>query len=224
MKRILFVLTNVGTMGDLDKETGFHLPEVAHPYSILKDDFEIEFASIKGGFAHAVGLEDLEKDSVSRAFYLHHKDLFEKTKQLNTLNYTSYDAIFFPGGHGTMWDLPLNKDVSKAIIDIYENKGVIASVCHGPVALVDVTLSNGDFLLKDKKITCFSNDEEESIKYGDTVPFLLETALLNNGAKYEKSDLWQEKVVVDSNIITGQNPASAFTVGAKIKELLDKSN
>jgi len=220
MKRVLFVLTNIDRVGDSNKETGFHLPEVAHPYSILKDDFEIEFASLRGGFAPATGLESLEKDSVSREFYLHKKDLFEKTKQLDSLDYSNYDAIFFPGGHGTMWDFPRNGEIAKAITTVYEKGGVVASVCHGPAALVDVKLSSGEFLLKDKKVTSFSNDEETVIKYDESVPFLLETALVNNGASYEKSPLWQEKVVVDSNIVTGQNPASAFTVGAKMKELL----
>lgn len=220
MKKVLFILTNIDKLGDTKKETGFYLPEAAHPYSVLKDDFDIEFASIKGGFTNAIGLNNLEKDLVSNEFYENNKSLFENTKKLGTLKYSNYDAIFFAGGHGTMWDFPKNEDISNAIREIYENGGVIASVCHGPAALVDVKLSNDEYLLKGKSFTAFSNSEEEAVSHINIVPFLLETALVNNGGKYEKAPLWQEKVVVDSNIITGQNPASAFKVGEMIKELL----
>ena len=223
MKRILFVLTNINILGNTGVKTGFHLPETAHPYSILKDDFIIEFASVNGGPTPAIGLKGLDKDLVSKEFYENHKELYENTKKLNSLNYSDFDAIFFSGGHGTMWDFPQNSDISNAIVKIYEKGGVVASICHGPCALVDVKLSSGEYLVKDKKLTSFSNAEEEAISHTNDVPFLLETALINNGGKYEKATLWQEKVVVDSNIVTGQNPASAFKLGKKIKELL-KSN
>ena len=103
----------------------------------------------------------------------------------------------------------------------YEKGGVIASVCHGPAALVDVKLSNGKYLLSNKKFTSFTNAEEEAINYTNIVPLLLETALINNGGIFEKADLWKRKVIVDSRIITGQNPASAYGVAEELKVLLE---
>ena len=220
MKKIIFVLTNVNDLGTTGKKTGFYLPEVSHPYSVLKNEFEIEFASINGGMCYPEGIDDLENDLVSKEFYVDSKDLFTNTKKLSTLNYSDYDAIFFAGGHGTMWDFPNNEDIHNAIVNIYENGGIVSSVCHGPAALVDVKLSNGKYLLEGKKFTSFSNDEEESISFTDIVPFLVETSLVNNGGLFEKAPLWEEKVVVDSNIVTGQNPASSYKVGEKIKEIL----
>lgn len=220
MKKIIFVLTNTDKLGNTNKETGFYLPEVAHPYEVLKDSFEIEFASILGGEAPISGLENIDSDPVSKSFYENHSDFYKNTKKLSSLNYTDYDAIFFAGGHGTMWDFPKNKDISNAIVSIYENKGVVASVCHGPAALVDVKLSNGQYLLKDKKFSSFTNDEEEAINLTNVVPLLLESALKDNGGIFEKAELWQKKVVVDSNIITGQNPASAYGVAEELKVLL----
>lgn len=221
MKKILFVLTNNNKLGNTNKETGFYLPEVAHPYEILKNSFKIEFASILGGEAPISGLESISSDSVSKKFYENHSDFYKNTKKLNSLNYEDYDAIFFAGGHGTMWDFPKNEDISNAIVTIYEKGGVIASVCHGPAALVDVKLSNGKYLLSNKKFTSFTNAEEEAINCTNIVPLLLETALINNGGIFEKADLWKRKVIVDSRIITGQNPASAYGVAEELKVLLE---
>lgn len=122
----------------------------------------------------------------------------------------------FAGGHGTMWDFADNTELAKITADIYENGGVVGAVCHGPAGLVNVKLSNGKYLVDGKKINAFTNEEETAVKLEKVVPFLLESKLIERGAKFEKSGLWQPHVTVDQRVVTGQNPQSAKGVGEAI--------
>src|SRR5690606_16623658 len=138
----------------------------------------------------------------------------------SSVNPEEYSAIIFAGGHGTMWDFPNTPEVADLSTAIYENGGIVAAICHGPAALVNIQLSNGQFLVAGKRVTGFSNAEEDAIELTPVMPFLLETELKNRGALYESAPLWQEKVVIDSRLITGQNPASAKGVGEAVAKAL----
>jgi putative intracellular protease/amidase len=124
-----------------------------------------------------------------------------------------YSAILYAGGHGTMWDFADNTELANIATKIYENNGVVSAVCHGPAGLVNIKLSNGKYLVDGKKINSFTNEEEIAVGLEKVVPFMLETKLIERGAKFEKSGLWQNHVVIDQRVVTGQNPASAKSVG-----------
>ncbi|MEK7358262.1 MAG: type 1 glutamine amidotransferase domain-containing protein, partial [Bdellovibrionota bacterium] len=139
---------------------------------------------------------------------------------LSAVDPTKYSAVLYAGGHGTMWDFADSAQVQRIASGVYENDGIVAAVCHGPAALVNVKLSNGSYLVSGKRVTGFSNAEEEAAELTKVMPFLLETALIDHGAKFENAALWQKKVVTDGRLVTGQNPASAAGVGAAIAKIL----
>ena len=120
-----------------------------------------------------------------------------------------------------MWDFPNNKKLAKIAAKIYENDGIVAAVCHGPSALVNIKLSNGNYLVEGKTVSVFTNEEEANVKLENVVPFLLEDKLIERGATVDKATMWQEKVSVDKRLVTGQNPASAKLAAEKIVELLE---
>lgn len=134
-----------------------------------------------------------------------------------------YAAILYAGGHGTMWDFADNVTLAEIAAKIYENKGVVSAICHGPAGLVNIKLSNGKYLVDGKKINAFTNEEEVAVGLEKVVPFMLESKLIERGAKFEKSDLWQRHVTTDQRVVTGQNPQSAQGVGeatlAEVKKL-----
>lgn len=143
----------------------------------------------------------------------------------NTLNPTQvdpgqYDAIFYAGGHGTMWDFPNNEQLSQIASTIYEAGGIVGAVCHGPAALVNITLSDGKYLVAGKTVSSFTNEEEEIVGLTEVVPFLLESKLIERGAKITKASSFQAHVVVSERLVTGQNPASAAGVGERMVDLL----
>ncbi|WP_437918678.1 type 1 glutamine amidotransferase domain-containing protein [Sphingobacterium sp. LRF_L2] len=125
-------------------------------------------------------------------------------------------AIYYVGGHGTVWDLPDNKQIQDIITTIYENGVVVGAVCHGPSGLVNVKLSNGKYIVNGKKVNSFNNEEEIDMKLEDIVPFLIESKLIERGAIWEGTGIWQSHVTVDQRLITGQNPFSAKGVGEAI--------
>ncbi|HEY1057038.1 MAG TPA: type 1 glutamine amidotransferase domain-containing protein, partial [Emticicia sp.] len=133
-----------------------------------------------------------------------------------------YAAIFYAGGHGAMWDFADNKALADIAARIYENKGIVGAVCHGPAGLVNIQLSDGKYLVDGKRINAFTNEEETAVGLEKVVPFALETQLIERGAKFEKSGLWQSHVAVDSRVVTGQNPQSAKAVGEAILKELNK--
>lgn len=222
-KKILFVLTSHGELGNTGETTGFHLLELANPWKVLVDaGYEIDFVSPKGGEC-PVDYFDLNDES-SKEFWENevYKQKRENTFTPSQINADDYNAVYFVGGHGGVWDLPNNTQIQEIARSIYENNGIVAAVCHGPSGLVNIKLSNGKYLVEGKKVNAFTNAEEIDLKLEEVVPFLLEDKLKERGAIYEHSGLWQAHVAVDQRLITGQNPPSAKGVGEAIVAELKK--
>lgn len=223
--KILFVLTSHSDLGDSGKKTGFWIEEFTTPYYVLADaGVEITIASPKGGQPPAdpkSELADAQSDSTQR-FY---KDNFVIDKvahsfKLQAIKQDDYDAVFYPGGHGPLWDLANDKTSIKLIEEFYNHQKPIAFVCHAPAALVNVKAENGEPLVKGKNVTGFSNTEEEVAKLTNVVPFLLEDELKKNGAHYSKGNDWISFVKQDGLLITGQNPASSKGVAELLLKTL----
>lgn len=198
-------------------------PELAHPYYVLEGKADMTFASPQGGVAplDQASVEMFKEDEESQRFLKDHKSLWENTKPLNQFKASDFDAIFYPGGHGPVFDLVNDSKSQDLIRDFYEAGKPTASVCHGPVVLSYVKLSNGSLLVNGKTVTGFTNTEEEQAGLLQSMPVVLETELQTNGAKFVKADEpWGAKTVVDGNLITGQNPASAKGVGEAIAKAL----
>lgn len=222
-KKILFVVTSHDKKGNTGENTGYYLGEVSHPWEVLHQaGYEIDFVSPKGGTPPVDGF-DLS-DPVNKEFWENkeYKSKIDNSLQPSQVNPSDYSAIFYAGGHGAMWDLADNTELAGIASKIYENGGIVAGVCHGPAGLVNIKLSNGKYLVDGKKINAFTNEEEAEVKLTNIVPFLLEDKLKERGAKFEKSGLWQNHVVADQRVITGQNPQSAKSVGEAILKELKK--
>ncbi|WP_250252917.1 type 1 glutamine amidotransferase domain-containing protein [Chryseobacterium sp. Marseille-Q3244] len=223
-KKILFVVTSHDKKGSTGEDTGYYLGEVSHPWEVLhKAGYEIDFVSPKGGTPPVDGF-DL-KDPVNKEFWENtdYKNKIDHSLTPSQVNPKEYSTIFYAGGHGAMWDFADNTELADIASTIYENGGIVAGVCHGPAGLVNIKLNNGKYLVDGKKINAFTNEEESAVQLTDVVPFLLENKLKERGAKFEKSGLWQNHVVTDQRVITGQNPQSAKSVGeAILKELNNK--
>ncbi|GAB3254460.1 type 1 glutamine amidotransferase domain-containing protein [Chitinimonas naiadis] len=221
LKPVLFVLTSHGVKGDSGKPTGYYLGEVTHPLAELEDaGIAVEFASIQGGEPPVDGLD--ESDPINARYW--HNPAFRHavshTLKLDKVDTHRYSAIFFAGGHGAMWDFPDSPAVQRTARDIYEAGGVVGAVCHGPAALVNVTLSNGQYLVAGKRVSAFTDDEERAVALDGTVPFLLASQLSAHGALHQPAANWTSQVVVDERLVTGQNPQSAAGVGAALRDLL----
>ncbi|MFM2476847.1 type 1 glutamine amidotransferase domain-containing protein [Celerinatantimonas sp. MCCC 1A17872] len=221
IKSILFVLTSHKDIGPGYEDSGFYLPELTHPLHVLeKANLTIEFASIKGGIPPVYGV-DLA-DPIN-AHYWNDQSFQEKLKgcaKLSDVDSNNYSAVMYVGGHGTMWDFPNSPAVLAITRKMYEQGQIIAAVCHGPSALVNVTLSDGSYLVAGKKVAAFTDSEESAVSMVDAVPFLLESALKERGALVQSADDWASNVVVDGSLITGQNPQSAAGVGEAIRDAL----
>ncbi len=218
---ILFVLTSHSIKGSTGAPTGWYLSEAAHPWKVLHDaGMQVEFMSPKGGLPPVDGF-DL-KDPVNKEFWENAsvQSGLKNTLTPDKVDFRKYAAIHFVGGHGTMWDFPGNAAMAKIAAGIYENKGVVSAVCHGPAGLVDVKLSDGAYLVKGKRVAAFTNDEEAAVGLTRVVPFLLADKLKERGAIHVPAEKWTDNVQVDGRLITGQNPQSASTVGKKLAELL----
>jgi putative intracellular protease/amidase len=228
-KNVLVILTSHGTIDKLDKPTGWYLPELAHPYHVLKDHVNFTFASPAGGVAplDPGSKEAFASDEQCVAFLA--SEGYQRTLTTTKLvdltleQINHFDAVFFPGGHGPMYDLAKDP-ISQAIVtDLYESGKYVAAVCHGPAAIVNVRLSNGEYLVTGRIVTGFTNTEEDMVQLSDAMPFLLETSLVALGATFTKAaEPWGCCTVVDGNLITGQNPASSSELGEKLLQLLSQ--
>ena len=221
--KILFVVTSHDTKGSTGEKTGYYLGEVSHPWEVLtKAGYEIDFVSPQGGNPPVDGF-DLN-DATNKEFwenkYYHNK--ITNSMKPSEVRPEQYVAIYYAGGHGAMWDFADNEAIAKIASKIYENKGIVGAVCHGPAGLVNIKLKNGRYLVDGKKVNGFSNEEEEIVKLTNVVPFLLEDKLKERGGIFEKSEPWQTHVTVDQRLITGQNPQSAKAVGEAIVKALAK--
>jgi putative intracellular protease/amidase len=219
-KKVLIIVSNATVIGPNQRKTGVFLDEVAHPYvEFDRADYEIDFASITGEVPALDNLaakdEPLNAEFLSRGW-----KKMQNNSKLEDVDVSAYHAIFIPGGLAPMVDMPDNALLKKVIKETYERDAVVAAVCHGPVSLLNVKLSDGTFLLNDKNITSFTKEEEENYAKAD-VPFDLQTALKTQGAIFHEAAPWSSNVIVDGNLVTGQNPASAGEVGRKIIALLE---
>ncbi|GAB3644967.1 type 1 glutamine amidotransferase domain-containing protein [Glycomyces tarimensis] len=206
-KRVLMALTSHAELGDTGEQTGYTVPEAARPWEVFRDaGFDVDYVSIEGGEPPREGLD--EDDPVQREFLDRESERLRSTPKASDIDPSRYDAVFFVGGHGTMWDFP-NSKLAGAAVDIYELGGVVSAVCHGPAALVDAKLSDGTYLVEGKRINSFTNEEEAAMKREDVVPFLLQTRLEERGARWEGGEKFSEYAVADGRLVTGQNPASA---------------
>lgn len=222
---ILFIVTSHSMLGDTGKPSGLWLEEVSTPYYAFVDaGYEVEIASIAGGAApidpssqkpvgeNSPSVERFLKDEVA-------KNKLKNTFSINTVDQV-YDAVFLPGGHGTMWDFPDNKKLASIIGSTLDEGKIVAAVCHGPAGLLSAKLKNGDSVVKGKKVSAFTNEEEEVVGLTKVVPVLLESRLRELGAEYAKAEKFQPYAIADGNLITGQNPASSEKVAELVIEKL----
>lgn len=210
---ILMVLTSHDKLGDTGNKTGFWLEEFAAPYyTFLDAGANITLASPAGGqppLDPKSDSEDAQTDATERFKQDDEAQArLASTQKLSDVNQQDFDAVFYPGGHGPLWDLASSNDSISLIESFVNADKPVAFVCHSPAVLKDVKV-DGEYFVKNKKLTGFSNSEEEGVGLTDVVPFLLEDALQANGANYVKGDDWQSYVVEDGLLITGQNPASS---------------
>ncbi len=221
--KVLMVLTSHNKLGDTGEKTGFWLEEFAAPYYVLKDaGAEVILASPKGGqppIDPKSDQPDFQTDDTRRFENDGNaKQQLANTITLETVIAEDYDAVFYPGGHGPLWDLTDNTDSLHLIESLYAAGKPVATVCHAPAVLVNAKAPDGDYLIKNKNLTAFSNSEEDGVGLSQVVPFLLEDALKKRGAVYHKGEDWSSFVQVDGHLITGQNPASsAETAQALLK-------
>ena len=221
--RVLFVLTSHDRLGDTGRATGYYLSEVSPPHRVFVNrGYAVDFASVQGG---APPLDPTSRDTtdpVNEAF-LASPDFaaLGATTAVGDIEPGNHDAVFFPGGHGTMWDLPGDPDVARVASDLYAGGGVVGAVCHGPAALIDASLPDGEHLLRGRTVTCFSNEEEASVELDTVVPFLLEDRLRERGATVLTAAPFEPQVVVWERLVTGQNPASARGTALAMVKLLE---
>lgn len=215
--KVLIVLTSHEELGNTGEKTGFWIEEFASPYYILADaGVDLTLASPKGGQPPVdPKSESSDAQSSSTKRFYGDYDLIDKvahTLKLSEVNETDYDAVFYPGGHGPLWDLSADAISITLIENFYKNNKPVAFVCHAPAALLKVKAPDGEPLVKGKEVTGFSDTEEEAVKLTKVVPFLLEDELKKLGAHYSKGDNWNSYVKEDGLLITGQNPASSEAV------------
>lgn len=222
---ILMVLTSHDKLGDTGKKTGFWLEEFAAPYyAFLDAGVNITLASPAGGqppLDPSSDTEDAQTKDTKR--FKEDKEAQERlanTKKLADVKAEDFDSVFYPGGHGPLWDLAVDKNSIELIENFVKQDKPVAFVCHAPAALKNVKI-DGEYLVKGRKVTGFTNTEEEGVQLTDVVPFLLEDVLKANGGDYQKGADWESYVVEDGLLITGQNPASSEEAA---KRLLAKLN
>ena len=220
--KILMVLTSHDQLGDTGKKTGFWLEEFAAPYYVFKDaGADVTLASPKGGQPPLDPKSDDADAQTDDTRRFKGDDAAQRvlasTAKLSGVKADGFDAIFYPGGHGPMWDLAGDAD-SRRLIEAFAKKGQpIGAVCHAPAVFRDTNGPDGGKLVAGKRVTGFTNSEEQGVGLTDVVPFLVEDMLKQNGGKYEKGADWGSYVVRDGMLVTGHNPASS---AAAAKELL----
>jgi len=242
-KRVLIVTTSHAEMGDTGKKTGLWLEELAAPYYALKDaGLTVTLASIRGGeipfdpasipaeagsseSGSSSGEQPTEQQEVPESVrrFLADEDamrLARTTSSIDQLAGEDYDALFMPGGHGTMWDYPASAKLAEMIVAADEDDKIVASVCHGPACLTRVTMRNGRPFVEGRRVTAFTNSEEEAVGLARVVPFLLENRLKDLGAKFERAGDWEPFAIRDGRLITGQNPQSSELVARHVIEAL----
>jgi putative intracellular protease/amidase len=219
---ILMVVTSHGEIGP-GKATGVWFDEFAVPYDrFRKAGFDIKVASPRGGPA-PLDPKSLESSHPGPEAVAAQEALDDTIRLDAEMHHDAYAAIFFPGGHGTMFDLPDNPDVQRLVADFLEHDKVVGAVCHGPACLIGAMLANGTAAVKGRRVAAFTNSEEQAVQLDDAMPFLLQDRLQELGGEVETADDWADHVVVDGKLVTGQNPQSSKSVADVIVRLLRES-
>ncbi len=228
-KHVAIVVTSNNKMGDSGKATGIWVEELAVPYyQFIDAGVLVTIASPLGGAVpfDPSGVAASGKNPAQVERFLNDavaQKLVETTPTVATLDASAFDAVFFPGGHGTMWDLPNDPAVTKLVEKQFAANKIIAAVCHGPAGLVTAKRADGQSILFNKKVNAFTNAEEEAAGLTAVVPFTLESRIRKLGGLFESVANWQPHAVRDGNLITGQNPASSERVATLVLEALQKS-
>ncbi len=223
--KVLIVLTSHSELGNTGHKTGFWIEEFAAPYyTLLEAGASVTLASPKGGQPPIDPKSD-EPASQTPATIRFKADaalqqLLANTKKLSDVSADDFDGVFYPGGHGPMWDLTNDEDSIKLITAFVKGEKPVVAVCHAPAVLLNVTDEHGDPLVKGKKVTGFTNSEEAAVQLTDIVPFLLEDELKSKGGIYSKKEDWASYTVKDGLLITGQNPASSEAAAEELVALL----
>ena len=226
--KVLIVLTSHSELGNTGHKTGFWIEEFAAPYYTLQEaGAEITIASPKGGQPPIDPKSD-EPGSQTPATIRFKADtalqeILANTKTLSEVSADEFDGVFYPGGHGPLWDLTTDADSIKLIEAFWKSKKPVAAVCHAPAVLLNVKDEFGDYLVKNRKVTGFTNTEEAAVQLTEIVPFLLEDELKAKGGIYSKSGDWASYIVKDGLLITGQNPASSEAAAEELVKLLKNS-
>ncbi|MFT3972202.1 MAG: type 1 glutamine amidotransferase domain-containing protein [Amaricoccus sp.] len=225
--KILFILTSASTMGVTDKPTGLWFEELATPYyTFLDSGASVTLASIAGGPApidpRSVKPKGENEASVDRFLGdAAASGALAETLSLSAIDISEYDAVFLPGGHGTMWDLPESAELAALLGRAWAQGKIVAAVCHGPAGLVNVKDETGAPLVSGRRVTAFSDSEERAAGLEEAVPFLLETRLRELGGRYESIADFQPFAIADGRLVTGQNPASsALTAKLTLEALM----
>ena len=217
-RNILMAVTGCRCL-DADHPTGLWLEEFALPYlAFVKMGYRVTVTSPDGG---PVPLDPRSTASGETDKYAHALPALANTLPLGRVLFEDYDALFLPGGHGPLVDLAVDTISQEMILAFYEAGKPVAAVCHGPAALVNVRRADGAFLVEGKRLTAFTDDEEKAVGLDSVVPFALESTLRERGAVFEKGTLWQDHVVEDGNLLTGQNPQSSGSLALKVIDFLE---
>jgi putative intracellular protease/amidase len=218
---ILIIVTSFSRIENGDA-TGVWLEEFAVPYTAFEEQgYKITVASIKGGVVPIDPRsipEAKRQEEWKKAI-----NILQNSVAISSVDASKYDAVFIPGGHGTMFDFPHSKELKKLLDTFVAQEKLIASMCHGPASLLNVVLPNGESFIKGKRVTSFTNNEEAQAPYKESVPFLLETQLRNNGAVFIVKENWADHIEIDGNLITGQNPSSSQSIARAIIERLNQT-
>ncbi|PNZ70628.1 type 1 glutamine amidotransferase domain-containing protein [Staphylococcus croceilyticus] len=222
-KKALVVVTSVSKYPDMNRPTGLWFGEAVHFADVLyKNGYKVDYISPEGGYT-AIDPQSLQEDVMTDLDWKYYQNRDFMTRLGHTLTpdavkAENYDIIYYAGGHGTIWDFKDNEDLQKLTQEIYENNGIVSSVCHGAIGLLNVKDNEGRNIIDGKTVTGFSNSEEQEVGLADKVPYLTEDELKNRGANYKQGDNWSEFAVADGRIITGQNPQSGKAVAEKFLE------
>lgn len=230
MKKMMIVNTSHNQYDGTQKPTGLWLGELVHFYDYFNhDDYKIDIFNIRGGDTpiDPVSLNKLMLDRVTQQYYedTQFMNVLKNAQPITDADPKQYDAIYFTGGHGVMYDFPDNEAIQNAVNEIYNHGGVVAAVCHGVTALLNVKNEKGRFFVDNKRLTGFSNVEEVLANRKRIVPFMLESELEKRGAHYSKSKLpFRPYIQIDERLVTGQNPQSPKHVAQAVAELLKQDN
>ncbi len=217
MTRALIALTSHSELGRTGRSTGYYVGEAAEPWEVFRAaGYDVDLASVAGGEPPVDGRD--ENDTTQNDFLA--TAGVTDTPKAADVDPERYDVILFAGGHGTMWDFPDDPDLARIARSVHERGGVVAAVCHGPSALVNLTLSDGSRLIAGKRVAGFTNSEEAAVGLTDEVPFLLADKLTEAGAQHVPAPDFTEHVVVDGRLVTGQNPQSARAVADAVVKLI----